>query len=311
MGMPGTIVGQELALRELETLSGSQEGGRFLLFTGPRGVGKGSAARWFARLLLCDDPPAPGRGCGTCPACTGKEHPDLLCTTPPREGEKVGIEAIREILAILSYPPFRARFRVWILDPMEELTLQAQEALLRTLEEPPSPLWVLGVTHAGERLPLTLRSRAVRIPFRRLSPEALLAIHPHLPQELLALGSVDRLEELKGSFPPLYRHWQELLRREPYDPQASSQFARKCEGFPGGFKGFLETLLLLHSNVARSGEAHYHEGSLLAWVEEGELLLKAIQDLELHVNPGFVAESLIRGVRRIEKQKGSSALKGT
>jgi len=305
MGTPrndpfSSVMGHEVARKELRHLLSEGGDGRFLLLQGPRGVGKGTIARLFARALLCDRR-KDEEICGACPACMGKNHPDLLITEPPGEGERVGIEVIREIQALLPFPPFRGKYRVWILDPVESLTLQAQEALLRTLEEPPPSLWILGISHAPERLPLTLRSRSLKVPFLPLDPATLKILSSDAPQELLELGSLYHLQSFKGNYLSVRRQWDHLLSMEPYDPFEAGKFPRKAEILPGGFGGFLKILLQIH-RIAEPNRPPYHE-ELARWVEEIHLLHSALMDLEANVNPAFVSESLIRELRRLRKRK--------
>lgn len=297
-----SVLGHPVARVELCHLLEQARAGRFILFQGPQGVGKGTFARIFGRALLCDQREG-ARVCGGCPSCLGKNLPDLLITEPSEEGERVGIEAIREIQAVVPFPPFRGKFRVWVIDPLEALTLQAQEALLRTLEEPPLSLWILGITHAGERLPLTLRSRAIKILFHALSPEILRTLLPDTPNELLPLGSVSSLTRITRAYPAIHKLWEKLLTEEPYNPQEAGQFPKKAEKFPGGFAGFVKTLLELR-NLADREESLYHE-KLYRWVEENTLLHSALMDLEANVNPSFVSESVIRELRRLRKKRSS------
>src|SRR5688572_11820974 len=106
-----------------------------LLFAGPAGVGKRRTALALAQALNCEND-----GCGTCRPCTRIErgvHADVLVVEPGDSGA-IKIEQIREVVDRTGYRPFEGRRRVVIIDGADALVLNAQDAILKTLEEPPS-----------------------------------------------------------------------------------------------------------------------------------------------------------------------------
>ncbi len=155
------------------------------LLAGPPGVGKETAARAFAASLLCTAR-APGAtdACGGCDACRKAArgvHPDLLQVLPEAEAVARGllaredlsgspsrelkVEQIRRLEAALSIPPLEGGFRPVILAGADGLNAAAQNAFLKTLEEPPQGTVILLVADAADRLLPTIRSRCVRVPF--------------------------------------------------------------------------------------------------------------------------------------------------
>lgn len=143
-----------------------------LLFCGPDGVGKRLVARLVAQSLNClaaggFDP------CGACPACrriAAGTHPDVLVEEPGDTGV-IKIEPVRALVAAAAYRPFEGRRRVIVIDDAHGLTTDAQDALLKSLEEPgPSTVFIL-VTSKPETLLPTVRSRCARLLFGRLSAE--------------------------------------------------------------------------------------------------------------------------------------------
>jgi DNA polymerase III subunit delta' len=143
-------------------LQGALRQGRLpgaLLFTGPDGVGKKAMAQAAGRALLCAGAPV-DEPCGTCPPCnrSGKAiHPDLFLLEP--EGTSIKIERVRDMVREIVGGPFEGRARAFVVDQAHLLTEQAQNALLKSLEEPPATSHVMLVTGAPQALLTTIRSR--------------------------------------------------------------------------------------------------------------------------------------------------------
>ena len=130
-----------------------------LLFTGPDGVGKKAMALAAGRALLCGESPI-DEPCGACPPCnrSGKGiHPDLFLLEP--EGTSIKIERVRDMVREVVGRPFEGRARAFVVDQAHLLTEQAQNALLKSLEEPPATSHVMLVTGAPQALLTTIRSR--------------------------------------------------------------------------------------------------------------------------------------------------------
>src|SRR6201997_1755339 len=133
----GELVGQEHVTR---TLSEALKRGRIahaFLFTGIRGVGKTTAARILARCLNCEKGPTP-EPCGECVACREIRTGSALDVSEIDGATYRKIDDARSIIENLSYRPARDRFKIYIIDEAHQLTDQAFNALLKTLEEPPA-----------------------------------------------------------------------------------------------------------------------------------------------------------------------------
>ena len=142
-----------------------------LLFAGPAGVGKRRTAVGLAQALNCLSP-RDGDACGSCTACTRIArgvHPDVTILEPEDSGA-IKIEAVRDIVERAAYRPFEGRRRVVIVDDADALVPQAQNALLKTLEEPPPSSVFILVTARPDVLLPTVRSRCPQLRFRPLSP---------------------------------------------------------------------------------------------------------------------------------------------
>jgi DNA polymerase-3 subunit delta' len=171
------LIGQDAVLSRLEEAGAEGRLAHGLLFAGPVGTGKGSAARELARRLLCRTPGAMGRGaCGECRGCQlagAGSHPDWL-TLEAEPGKEIRVDAVRELGRAAQLTPQEGAVRVALVEPAEALNAYAANALLKNLEEPPGGLVFLLVSHRPERLLPTIRSRCQLVPFRAL-PRAELA----------------------------------------------------------------------------------------------------------------------------------------
>lgn len=152
-----------------------------LVFGGPDGVGKSRAAVALAQLMNCPAPVAfEGAldACGSCASCTKIArgvHPDVLLVQPGETGA-IKIEQVRDVIERSAYRPFEGRRRVVILDDADAMVGEAQNAMLKTLEEPPSASTFVLVTSRPDVLLPTVRSRCQRLRFGRLAPGEIAAV---------------------------------------------------------------------------------------------------------------------------------------
>lgn len=206
MIFPETL-GHDRALTVLARLLGSGRLPHAFLFHGPEGVGKGVVARLFAASLVCTQPLENRTGCGSCPACRKAahgNHPDLIVVTrlpkkdsqsaaEPEEDDDAGdgeggastkpgelrpfivVQQIRELSHHASYAPREGQRRVFIVDPADRMHAESQNALLKTLEEPPGQAVIVLVASRPHVLLPTVRSRCFQIGFSAMAPAALAA----------------------------------------------------------------------------------------------------------------------------------------
>jgi DNA polymerase-3 subunit delta' len=142
-----------------------------LLFSGPAGAGKRTTALAVAQAVNCLDPRSsdvfPIDACGKCSSCTRiarSVHPDVLVVEPGDSGS-IKIDQVRDIVDRSGYRPFEGRLRVVIIDQAEAMAPTPQNALLKTLEEPPSSSMFILVTSLPDLLLQTVRSRLIRLSF--------------------------------------------------------------------------------------------------------------------------------------------------
>lgn len=145
-----------------------------LLFTGPPGVGKRMAADEVARALLCRE--GPSSSCGRCPSCHRVDigtHGDLYVVEPASDRSGITIQQARDLGAALSESPMEGERKAAIIDPADSMTTEAQNCMLKTLEEPPADTTLMLIAENTDLLLPTVRSRCRRVNFRPLDVEVI------------------------------------------------------------------------------------------------------------------------------------------
>ena len=169
------VVGQEHIERTIKNAIAQDKVSHAYLFTGPRGTGKTTTARLLAKALLCEHGPTPEPD-GTCDDCVmiaNGEHPDVYELDA---ASRTGVENVREeIIGRVQFAPTRGRYKVYIIDEVHMLSTAAFNALLKTLEEPPSHVVFILATTDPQKVPETIHSRCQRFDFRRISTEAMVS----------------------------------------------------------------------------------------------------------------------------------------
>src|SRR6185436_7056896 len=152
------VAGQELITRTLQGAIRESRIGPAYLFTGPRGNGKTTSARNFAKALNCELGPTP-EPCGTCERCLAVDSGSDVDVVEIDAASNTGVENIRDLREHAAYTPMRARFKVFIIDEVHMLSKGAFNALLKTLEEPPPHVKFLFATTELNKVPDTILSR--------------------------------------------------------------------------------------------------------------------------------------------------------
>jgi DNA polymerase III subunit gamma/tau len=169
------VKGQEHVTRTLRNAVKLGRPAHAYLFTGPRGTGKTSVARILYRAANCENL-QDGDPCNTCTLCTAALEGRALDLVEIDAASNRGIDDIRDLRDKVAYHPGEGRYRVYIIDEAHELTAQAWDALLKTLEEPPPhAMFVLATTEA-HKVPATIVSRCQRFDFRRIPYEVTRAL---------------------------------------------------------------------------------------------------------------------------------------
>ena len=162
------VRGQDHIVKTLKNQINSGRIGHAYLFCGTRGTGKTSIAKIFARAVNCEHP-VDGSPCGECSMCRQIAEGASLNVVEIDAASNNGVENIRDIREQVQYPPTDGRYRVFIIDEVHMLSIGAFNALLKTLEEPPSYVIFILATTEVHKIPITILSRCQRYDFKRIS----------------------------------------------------------------------------------------------------------------------------------------------
>ena len=162
------VRGQDHIVKTLKNQINSGRIGHAYLFCGTRGTGKTSIAKIFARAVNCEHP-VDGSPCGECSMCRQIAEGASLNVVEIDAASNNGVENIRDIREQVQYQPTDGRYRVYIIDEVHMLSIGAFNALLKTLEEPPSYVIFILATTEVHKIPITILSRCQRYDFKRIS----------------------------------------------------------------------------------------------------------------------------------------------
>ena len=175
--MQNPIIGHNQIIEQLQqTVASGRIAGAYL-FVGPSGVGKEVVARYFAQLIFCQQDAQPPIVCGTCLACRKVDsgnHPDLQFIRP--EGSLLKIGQIRELQRQVIYEPLEASRKIYILTDVDQMNPEAENCLLKTLEEPPAASVLILLTSNVQALLPTTRSRCQILQFHPMPTQELAEI---------------------------------------------------------------------------------------------------------------------------------------
>lgn len=173
------VKGQDHIVTTLKNQIKANRIGHAYLFTGTRGTGKTTVAKIFAKMVNCETPTEDGP-CGECRICRAISVGASMNVIEIDAASNNGVDNIREIVEEVSYSPAEGKYKVYIIDEVHMLSIGAFNALLKTLEEPPSYVIFILATTEVHKLPITILSRCQRYDFKRISIETI----------------VDRMQEL-------------------------------------------------------------------------------------------------------------------
>ena len=168
------VKGQEHIVTTLQNQIKAERIGHAYLFCGTRGTGKTTVAKIFAKSVNCEHP-VEGSPCGECPSCKAIAAGASMNVIEIDAASNNGVDNIREIVDEVAYSPAEGKYKVYIIDEVHMLSIGAFNALLKTLEEPPSYVIFILATTEVHKIPITILSRCQRYDFRRITIDTIAA----------------------------------------------------------------------------------------------------------------------------------------
>lgn len=196
----GDVVGQDHVAHTLRRAVAEQRFSHAYLLSGPRGTGKTSVAKIFAKAVNCTSTDSP-EPCNVCAACVSITEGSCMDVMEFDAASNRGIDEMRDIRDKVRYAPTQVPYKVYIIDEVHMLTTEAFNALLKTLEEPPPRVVFLLATTEPHKVPATIHSRCQRFDFRRIDASVqvaqlqMICAHEHIEADDDALTWVARLSE--------------------------------------------------------------------------------------------------------------------
>lgn len=210
-----TLVGNQKIKQELQNYAYQQKASHSYLFYGQEGIGKKLFAQEFAKMLLCHDVQEE-QLCDSCVKFESHNHPDFTIVEP--DGKSIKIEQIRTLQEHISQKPIISNKKIYIIDDSDTMTKEAQNCLLKTLEEPPEYAVIVLIASNESKLLATIKSRCMKIAFQNIAQEDMLAYlqqqgiqetNPHLLKLYNgSIGKAIRLQEKRA----LYEQIETIVR---------------------------------------------------------------------------------------------------
>ncbi len=166
------VKGQDHVVTTLKNQIKNDRIGHAFLFCGTRGTGKTSIAKLFAKAVNCEHP-IDGSPCNECSSCKAIASGASMNVIEIDAASNNGVDNIRQIREEVQYPPTEGKYKVYIIDEVHMLSAGAFNALLKTLEEPPSYVIFILATTESHKIPITISSRCQKYDFRRISVETI------------------------------------------------------------------------------------------------------------------------------------------
>ena len=148
-----------------------------MIFSGPAGSGQPEAALWLAKALFCKERKKDGSPCNECPDCglaDKRSHPDLAWISPEEDSRAIKVEQVRAMISRANLKPLQALCKLFVMEPADAMNDTAQNAFLKTLEEPEGRTHFVLISYANEKLLATVRSRSQEIRFAPQEKESAL-----------------------------------------------------------------------------------------------------------------------------------------
>lgn len=271
----GDVVGQSHITMTLKNQIKNDSIAHAYLFCGTRGTGKTSTAKIFARAINCLEP-KDFNPCNECEVCKGILNESIMDVIEIDAASNNGVDNIRELRENVKYPPSKAKFKVYIIDEVHMLSQGAFNALLKTLEEPPSYVLFILATTEPQKIPATILSRCQRFDFKRVTGESIFSRLKYICTEM-EIQTEDEALEL-------------IVRNSDGAVRDALSILDQCLSFSEGeltYEKVIETLgLVTDEFLFKLAEAIYEEDSSKA-MELIDELVSSGKDISQFIK-GFI-----------------------
>jgi DNA polymerase III subunit gamma/tau len=297
--------------KKLHQILSSDEIPHAFLFSGPRGLGKTSSARIIAKSVNCLNNKGKGEPCNECDMCLSISNGTNVDVMEIDAASNRGIDDIRDLREKIRLAPTRARYKVYIIDEVHMLTTEAFNALLKTLEEPPSyTVFILCTTEPG-KLPETIISRCIRFDFQRATEkEILTSLKRAIIGEKLEVGEDAFLLLAKladGSFRDAHKSLEQLrlVAKKITKEIIEETFGLNKEGSDKSFLLFLakkdsrKALLWIEEHVKNGLDIRLFHDSLLSLLRA--YLLKKASNIEIQPDMVWGEDFELFSISELEK----------
>ena len=211
------LIGNDKIKKSLQSILKNKTIAHSYLFTGIEGIGKTLFAREFAKALLCEEQQEkPCTKCKSCQAFAENNHPDFMQIQP--EGKAIKIEQIRYMQEKIAEKPIQSNRKIYILKDADTMTKEAQNSLLKTLEEPPTYAIIILIASNESKLLNTIKSRCIILPFQPIEKEELknymkaqYAIELSESELSVCAGSLGKAQTMQNLLPQ-YRQLEEAIQ---------------------------------------------------------------------------------------------------
>ena len=230
------------------------------LFCGPRGTGKTTTARLIAKTVNCEDLSEAGEPCEKCEFCVAATEGKLIDLIEIDAASNRGIDEIRALKEKIKFAPTRAKSKIYIIEEVHMLSKDAFNALLKTLEEPPTHVYFILATTESHKVPETIISRCQRFDFKRVDVKSIVARLGYIAQHEKIDAELDALELIARNVDGGLRDAIGLLEQITFDGKLSYEDVKKSLGITGhkAIEQLYEQLLAKDTSKALSTVSEIH-----------------------------------------------------